>query len=366
MESDRFQDAFNYVTARILTPAGFRNVQQKYAAYLATNPPSALSMFSYVINRVNLILKEWRSRGVDSPVGKVTPDEHIESTAIVQSTREQFPLHALSLRIDSLSLQHRATLILRLWPLQCFPESWRATYRPIIQQAAQNNGLTATEVEQRLNDVLQNRQPVSEDGLLKAETRRGLHFAKERHFDLQKRARFAHLRRLEDSGQYTPEPGVESLGRRDCYQAVKKSSEAGALAIIAAEDVLSRSATGIRRVCDPNWFRRSFCRCCYKQKYHRRIWLNARLELLTMKPENGPMSHAEIGYVLNCPENTSFSNLNRAIRGLQEAGSGDALCEQIDAPASSDLKIQKQNLQQESLDPQLEAFVCEDLQPAAG
>ncbi len=366
-ESNRFQDASDYVKARILTPAGFRNVMEKYATYIATKPASPLSKSGYVMNRVNLILAEWRSNRIDRPVGKEVRDEHIGSTAVVREAAQEFPLQELSLRIDYLSLQHRATLLLRLWPLQCFPESWRVRYLPIIQEAGVKNGLTKAETTERLEVVMKQRHPVSEDGLLEVETRRGFHFAKERHFDHQKRFRFAHLRRLEESGQYTPQSGVESLAKFDCYEAVRKSAEASVRAMFDSEDVYKRSASGIRKVNNPLWFRRSFCHCCYKQKYHRRIWLNARLELLNMKTENGPMSHAEIGRVLNCPENTSYSNLNRAIKGLLESGSNDAFNQySLDQCDPNELKNQKEELKRESQDSQLEAIVCEDIQPSAG
>ncbi len=367
-DSNRFHDASDYVQARILTPDGFRNVMEKYAAYLAEQPPDPLSKSAYMLNRVRLILAEWRTSRADSPASKVVSDEHIESTAVSQTASSEFPLQELSLRIDALSLPYRATLLLRYWPMQCFPDSWRARYVPVIQEAGEANELTKSEVVKRLEAVMKKRQPVSEDGLLKAETRRGFHFAKERHFDHQKRLRFAHLRRLEELGQFAAGTGietVEALAKSDCYQAVKKSAVATVVAMFASEDLYMRSASGIRKVRNPAWFRQSFCKCCYKQKYHRRIWLNARLELLNMKPENGPMSHADIGNVLNCPENTSYSNLKRAIKGLLEPGSGDALNEYLDQRDPNELDSQKNELKRESEDSQLEALVCEDLKPSA-
>ena len=78
-----------------------------------------------------------------------------------------------------------------------------------------------------------------------------------------------------------------------------------------------------------------------------------------------PPSHADIGNVLNCPENTSYCNLNRAVKGLLEPGSGDALNEYLDQRDPNELKNQKHELKRESEDSQVEALVCEDLKPSA-
>ena len=381
-DTSRFQEAFDLITERMLTLDGFRNVMEKYATYvdkhsrgehskLADGEDSAdtkplLSKWAFMINRVQAILAEWRSSRSARPTRNESPDEHIESTAIGKAIPEEFPLSDLSLRIDSLKLQWRATLMLRLWPLQTFPDSWRIKYLPVIQDAGEQNSLTGPEVRRRLEQVMANRKFVSEDGLLEVEARRGLHFESERNFDLQKRSRFGQLRRLEESGEFTPESGVETVLQRDCYDAVTKSAEVSVLATFASEDIFSRTAIGIRKVRNPNWFRRSFCKCCYKQKYHRRIWLNAAVELLNMKPENGPMSHADISMILNCPENTSYSNLNRARMALVEAGSDGDLNNVLQRTAADDSKAKEDAFKQELSDSRLQASVCEDLKPSAG
>ena len=381
-DTSRFQEAFDLIAERMLTPDGFRKVMEKYETYvekhsrgehsnLADGEDSAdakplLSKWAFMINRVQAILAEWRSSRSDRPTRNESPDEHIDSTAIGKAIPEELPLSDLSLRIDSLKLQWRATLMLRLWPLQTFPGSWREKYLPVIQDAAEENRLTRPEVRRRLEQVMAKQKFVSEDGLLEVETRRGLHFELERHFDLQKRTRFGHLQRLEESGEFTTASGVETVLQRDCYEAVKKSVVVSVLAMFASEEIFSRTAIGIRKVRNPNWFRRSFCKCCYKQKYHRRIWLNAAVELLNMKPENGLMSHADIGRILNCRKNTSYSNLKRARTALLERGSDDDLGDGLQQAAADDSKAVEDAFTQELSDSRLHAIVCEDLKPTAG
>ena len=377
--TNRFQEAFDLVTERMLSVDGFRNVMEKHARYLAEHTEGEkskladgkgsacamplLSKWDYMVNRVKPILTEWRSSRRDRPTRKELPYEQIEVTATSKPTRDEFPQHELSLRIESLKLQYRATLMLRIWPLQTFPDSWRERYLPLIDEAGEENGLPRAEVKRRLEQVMAKRQSVSEEALLEAEARRGLHFELERHFDLQKRTRFGYL---EKSGEFTTASGVETVLQHDCYEAVKKSAEVSVLAMFASEDIFSRTAIGIRKVRNPNWFRRSFCKCCYKQKYHRRIWLNAAVELLNMKPENGPMSHADIGRILNCPENTSYSNLKRARTALLEGGSDDDLGDALQQAAADDSKAVEDAFTQELSDSRLHAIVCEDLKPSAG
>lgn len=367
--TNKFQKAFDVISDRMLTVKGFRNVTEKYEEYVASHSDDAkpaLTKWEYMINRVSLILAEWRSSRSNRSTRKESPDEHIESAATSQPSRDVFPLKILSQRIDTLKLQHRATLILWIWPIQEFPDVWREKYLPVIQEAGVARGLTNDEVKLRLEKVMGERQFVSERELLEKETRRGSHFESERHFDCQKRVYFGHLRRLEESGEFTTDVGVEALLQHSCYEAVKLTTEASVMARFTSEDLYERSAIGIRKVCNPNWFRQSFCHSCYKQKFHRRSRLNASVELLNMKPENGPMSHAEIGIILNCPENTSYSNLSRARAALLEGGDDDNLEDALERAAKDNAKDREAEFKQELTESRLNAFVCEDLKPTAG
>jgi hypothetical protein len=369
-DSPEFQAAFDFVTERLLSLDGFRNVMEKYQA-----SGSSLNPWQYMTNRVRYVLSEWRSDRRDKPSRRVMIDENIENRPATPSV----PFDAnnkgntdgvdayglLSTRIDSLSKSQQAVLVLSLWPQTVMPAEWRVKYLPIVLDVGQQNELSRKETETRLAAVLVKYTADTEeitlrqnslkqhDRLAELHAKQIAHYESHRHFDSQKRAMAVRLRELAASGELNEPTDTYTLLKCDCFVAVKKSSEAAVLAEFVHENIYDEPTAG-RRVLKnrPLWFRRRFSLCCYKQKYHRRIWLNTSKELAARKPEDGSMSHADIAFVLNAKQGTCFSDLSRARSQLSKVLTGE--------------DSTKEDAQQELSDERLQQVVCADLSPPAG
>jgi hypothetical protein len=304
-DTDLFQKAFDFVTDRLLSVDGFRNVFKKHR-----DSGANLALWEFMDYRVSLVLAEWMTKRSEEPTPIVKADEHIEQqggNAQPRSSQPSSPdFDALLQRITSLKPRHVASVLLRLWPLPSFPESWREKLEPMILNEGERNGLTREEVKRRLDEVMLRSKPVLTEEMIKREIRLGLHFEKARLFDRKKRHFFGELQALCDRGEYSPQSGVEEELRCDCHRSVAQEAEKDVLAEFAPEEIYVKLPSGLRRINNrPLWYRRRFSYCCYKQMYHRRCWLNASLELLVQNPVDGPMSSADIGYILNRPKGTS-------------------------------------------------------------
>lgn len=361
--TDQFQQAFDFVTDRLLTVEMFQNVFEKHR-----DSGSKLALWEFMDNRVSLLLAEWTTKHSNKPNAVVKSDEHIQQHGgqrppnSTQPTRSDFD--ALMQRITRLPEPHAASLLLFLWPLPTFPESWREKLLPLILNCGEKNGLSREEVKRRLDVVMARSEPVLTDEMFDREIRLGKHFEKNRLFDRKKRLFFSQLQSLSTRGEYFTQSGVDDELRCDCHESVKKGSEKDVLAQFADDDIYLKLPSGLRRVKNrPLWYRRRFSYCCYKQKYHRRCWLNASLELLVQKPVDGPMSYADISWVLNCPENTTAGNLSRARKTLLERSDSPEAEDALANLPQTEIKEAKARWKAELEPARLHAYVCDDLKP---
>ena len=361
--TDRFQQAFDYITDRLLSKDGFRNVFEKHQ-----HSDTELSLWKFMDNRVSLVLAEWNTKRSEEPTAIVKADEHIEQQSgngpSVPTEQSEIDFNALLQRITRLPQPHVASILLWLWPLPSFPASWREKLEPLILNDGERNELSREEVKRRLDDVMARSKPVLTDEMVEREIRLGLHFEKARLFDRKKRYLFGELQDLSNRGEYSPQSGVEHQLRCDCLQSVAKETEEAALAIIATENIYVELASGLRRLKNrPLWYCRRFSYCCYKQKYHRRVWLNASLDLLVQKPVDGPMSHSDIGSILNRPKGTIGANLSRAWKALQKRSNSNEGDDDLATLSSTDITEARAKWLAELEPDRLNAYVCDDLKP---
>lgn len=370
INSPQFHAAFEFVTDRLLSPDGFRNVMEKYKA-----SGSALSPWAYMTNRVRYVLTEWRTIRRDQPSRKIVNDEHIENRAaagddsssdVNRGERDSTgSFRMMEQRIDALSAGQQAVLMLSLWPQETMPSHWRLKYLPVILEVGERNQQTRTktakrleEVDRKLSGVAANESKSQDaakepDPIAELYAKQIIHFESQRHFDIQKRKMVQRLCEFSLDGSWNESTDIVGLLRCDCYVAVKKTSEDAVLRLFDNENVYHQPTTGRRKVKDrPMWCRRRFSQCCYKQKYHRRVWLNASAELASKKPVDGAMPHADIAYILNAKVGTCFSDLSRARAKLASLNPEDDTTDLNPLEEPDDLKLQRS--------------VCEDLSPQAG
>jgi hypothetical protein len=361
--TDRFQQAFDYITDRLLTEDGFRNVFEKHR-----ESKSELSLWRFMDTRVSMVLAEWNTKRSEEPTAIVKADEHIEQQGgndpSVPTERSEIDLNALMQRITRLPQPHVASLLLWLWPLPSFPVSWRETLEPLILNDGERNGLSREEVKRRVDVVMARSKPVLTDEMVEREIRHGLHFEKARLFDRKKRHLFGELQDLHNRGEYSPLSGVEHELRCDCHRSVEKETEKDVLALIAPENIFDELASGLRRLKNrPLWYRRRFSYSCFKQRYHRRVWLKASLDLLVQDPVDGPMSHSDIGWILNRPKGTVGANLSRVWAALQARLNSSEGNKDLANLSITDIKEAKAKWLAELEPERLNAYVCDDLKP---
>jgi len=376
--SPEFNEAFDLVRDRLLTPDGFHNAMKSHGEYTQkkleeakkkglSESPTVLSEVDWMLNRVTMVVSKLRTDRRDQPGIRLRPDEHIEATADKGAKADApIPFSDLCQAIARLSKQHQAATILRIWPLPEFPESWRECFLSVICDVGEINGLQRDEVIQRLDTVTKRYAPVKDEALLKLESRLGTSLASERHFDSLKRNNVGQLESLGQAVDRTGGEDAETLLGCDCRTAVGKTSVRAVLADFGADDIYGRRTSGLRFVKDRALaIRRRFSRCCYKQKYHRRVWLNASVKLSSKQPANGTMTHEDIAYVLNCPVGSCYANLSRGRENLFGGQIGDEADLQAALPTDPEGTAKPDFFEQELDDDRLSVHVCSDLRPAA-
>ncbi|MBL8814096.1 MAG: sigma-70 region 4 domain-containing protein [Planctomycetaceae bacterium] len=316
-----FQRAFQLLSDRFLSVKGFISVCEAYKAYVEEGKSNTLTFFSFIVNRINLVLSEWQ--GVERVTPKVAVafdgDGRTDSTSEMKHQEETGSTENVDRLLEMLPLQQRATLLLRIWPLEELSDAWRAKHLSTIVAAGAANDRSEDQVLSQLASVMERREPASEQKLFDAEVESNTYFQKERHWAATRR-RYAMLAfESETSGEFGAKSRLKEELTALCYQAVSCSSAKQADHLVVADEQLYKTETGTWKFPAAIWNRRVFCRSCYKQKYYRNLWLKAEERILAMEPESGPMEHKDIASILGCPVGSCHANLSRGRETLRDS-----------------------------------------------